>query len=110
MLRYENGGNTIFVKLPHTDYTVMMMANWVDADKEYSCKTYISRNDTENFSVVEENIKISSDIKTIKIKMASYITDRFNKGNYNRFIEIYEYENKCFEIGNDIMESNAKVG
>ena len=110
MLRYENGGNTIYVKLPHTDYTVQMTANWIDTEKEYICKTFISRNDIEKYSLAEENIRISSDIKTIKIKMASYITDKFNKGDYKRHIDIYEYENKCFEIGNDLMESNRKVG
>ena len=40
MLRFENGGIAISVKLPRTDYTVHMMAAYDKDNKIYNTKTY----------------------------------------------------------------------
>lgn len=50
MLRYENEGTTLSVKLPRTDYKVYMMANYSKETDTYHTKLYIMRNDVEDLN------------------------------------------------------------
>ena len=106
MLRYETiGTSTILVDL-HNGYSIMAIANWNYNDKDYYTTFYISRNDTYMFDLVQEleNTKFSSDIKTIKIDITKYITEKLNSGFFDYYIKRYEYQQKCFERGNEMFE------
>lgn len=105
MLRFENEGNTISVKLPKTDYTVHMMATYDKDNKIYNTKTYIERNDINDLSLINDDYKLESDSKNIRYDMANYITEQFNNGFFNCYIERYDYQQKCFEKGNDYFET-----
>ena len=101
MLRYENEGIGVSVKLLHTDYATLMLANWNNEKKVYECKLYIKREDFGNYNLVDEGITIDSAIKDIKFKMAKFITDKFNADGFEHDISNYEYEVKCFDIGDN---------
>lgn len=106
MLRYENAANaTINIAIPHTDYTVKMEALWNKESKHYICTTYLSRNDIESYNLINENIVIESSIKDIKRKMAENITEKFNKDGFKKEIDSYEYADKCFNTGIEVLES-----
>ena len=40
--------------------------------------------------------------------MANYITEQFNKGYFKYYIDRYEYQQKCFEIGVGEIENADK--
>ena len=109
MLRFENEGIAISVKLPRTDYTVHMMAAYDKDNQIYNTKTYIERNDVNDLSLINDKNKIESDSKNIKCDMANYITEKFNNGFFNYYIDRYEYQQKCFEKGNDFYE-DERIG
>lgn len=107
MFRFEKiGQNAIQVDL-HNDYSVMAIAKWIKTEEKYVVKFYIGRNDIESFDLVTEmeNIKFNSNIKQIPYDMAGYITEQLKKGNFDKAIERYEYQQRCFERGNDMFES-----
>ena len=41
--------------------------------------------------------------------MANYITEQFNNGFFNYYIERYDYQQKCFEKGNEFYE-DERIG
>ena len=40
--------------------------------------------------------------------MANHITEQFNKGYFKYYIDRYEYQQKCFNIGLEEMENADK--
>ena len=108
MLRYRNEGTTISVNLPRTDYTVYMMANYNKETDAYHTKLYIMRNDVEDLNLIDDKFKFKSNFSTLKLDMANYITEQFNKGYFKYYIDRYEYQQKCFEIGVGEMENDNK--
>ena len=109
MLRYRNEGTTISVNLPRTDYTVYMMANYNKDTDTYYTKLYIMRNDVEDLNLIDDKFKFKSNFSTLKLDMANYITEQFNKGFFDYYIEKYDYQQKCFEKGNDFYE-DERIG
>ena len=104
MLRFKNDGISISVNLPNTDYTIHMMAIYDKDNGAYNTKMYIERNDVNDLSLISDNNEIKSDSKNIKYDMANYITEQFNKGFFDYYIEKYDYQQKCFEKGNNFYE------
>ena len=109
MLRFKNEGISISVKLPNTDYTIHMMAAYDKDNQIYNTKTYIERNDIYDLSLINDDYKLESDSKNIKYDMANYITEQFNNGFFNYYIERYDYQQKCFEKGNEFYE-DERIG
>lgn len=106
MLKFEKiGHNAILVDL-HNDYSVMAIAKWIKDKKVYNAKFYISRNDVESFDLVNEmeNVEFDSDMKKISYDLSEYITRQFNMGNFVKAINRYDYQQKCFERGNEMFE------
>ena len=85
MLRYRNEGTTISVSLPKTDYTVYMMANYNKDTDAYHTKLYIMRNDVEDLNLIDDKFKFKSNFSTLKLDMANYITEQFNKGYFKYY-------------------------
>ena len=108
MLRYRNEGTTISVNLPRTDYTVYMMANYNKETDAYHTKLYIMRNDVEDLNLIDDEFKFKSNFATLKLDMTNYITEQFNKGYFKYYIDRYEYQQKCFEIGVGEIENADK--
>lgn len=105
MLRYENEGTTISVKLPRTDYTAFLTTKFDKGKDMYSSKLYIMRNDVEDLSLIGEGFEFKSNFATLKTDMANLITYLFDKGFFHYYIDRYEYQQKCFEVGLEDMEN-----
>lgn len=105
MLRYENEGTTLSVKLPRTDYKVYMMANYSKETDTYHTKLYIMRNDVEDLNLIDDEYEFKSNFATLKQDMVTYITEKFDKGYFDYFIDRYEYQQKCFDNGVEVVEN-----
>lgn len=107
MLKYKNIASVgIDVDL-HNNYTVLSFANWNKEENNYETTFYIKRNDVDLLELIEELevvVFTKSDSKTIRTDIANYITTLFQKGFFNRYINRYEYEQKCFDRGNELFE------
>lgn len=108
MLRYENEGTTISVKLPKTEYTAFLTTKFNKEKNTYSSKLYIMRNDVEDLSLIGEGFEFESNFATLKMDMANLITELYNKGFFKYYINRYEYQQKCFESGLEVVENANK--
>lgn len=106
MLRYENIATvTISVDLKN-DYNIIAMANWNKDKSNYNVTLYIKRNDIDILDLIEkqENVEFDSDTKSIRTDIAKYITTLLTEGFFTYYINRYEYEQKCFDKGNELFE------
>lgn len=107
MLKYTNIATVgISVDL-HNNYSILAFANWNKENNNYEATFYIKRNDIDLLELIEklENVSFqNSNSKSIRIDIANYITALLSDGFFNYYINRYEYEQKCFDNGNDICE------
>lgn len=107
MLKYKNIATVgISVDL-HNNYSILAFANWNKENNHYEVIFYIKRNDIDLLELIEklENVSFqNSDSKTIRTDIANYITTLLSDGFFDYYINRYEYEQKCFDKGNDIFE------
>lgn len=100
-MRYKNIANIIISVDITKDYTVFAEAC---VNKEKVVYTlYLKRNDIGMLSVIEkqENIEIASDYKHIKSDLLKIIEKLYEDNFFTYYINRYEYEQKCFEYGNN---------
>lgn len=107
MLKYTNIATVgISVDL-HNNYSILVFANWSKENNHYEVIFYIKRNDIDLLELIEklENVSFqNSDSKSIRTDIANYITTLLSDGFFDYYINRYEYEQKCFDKGNDIFE------
>lgn len=74
---------------------------------DYHIEGYIRSKDVRLWSYVTGlyNDHFESDKETVKTNIAKYITVLLNIGYFNDYIEQYEYEQKCFNAGNELFEA-----
>ena len=109
MLRYEIIGNIALNIDLHNGYSVMAIAKWDRDTEKYATTLYLKNNkfNINHFDLIEdfENFELDSDIKTVKPDITAIVTELLSDGFFNKYIKRYEYEQKCFEIGNDYIEN-----
>lgn len=109
MLRYKNFCNAAISVDITKDFQIIAIGNW-DNDKNcYLVTLYIKENTIDLLELVEEceNIMFAdSDAKSIRTDMAKYITNLYNDKKFMYYIERFEYEMKCFDKGNELLENN----
>lgn len=109
MLRYEIIGNIALNIDLHNGYSVMAIAKWDRDTEKYTTTLYLKNNEfnINHFDLIEdfENFELDSDIKTVKTDITAIVTELLSDGFFNKYIKRYEYEHKCFEIGNDYIEN-----
>lgn len=107
MLKYTNIATVgISVDL-HNNYSILAFANWNKENNNYEATFYIKKNDIDLLELIEKLESVSfqnSDSKSIRTDIANYITTLLSDGFFDYYIKRYEYEQKCFDKGNDIFE------
>ena len=109
MIRYENKGYLIEVKLPkNKDYSVECRYLYDKSKEKYSLSMWLKRNDIDDtFKIDSQEIDtqyISGTKETIRQNICNIIEQASLSGFFNYYIERYEYTYKCFERGNELYE------
>lgn len=107
MLKYKNIASVGIAVDLHNNYTVLSFANWNKEENNYKTTFYIKRNDVDLLELIEELevvVFTKSDSKTIRTDIANYITTLLYNNFFDRYITRYEYEQECFDRGNDFFE------
>ena len=114
MLRYEILGNiTLKIDL-HNGYAVIAIAKWNKNTEKYLVSFYLQdiKHRINHFDLIEdcENLEFNSDIKSIKVDITSFVNTLLseNVNVLDDYIKRYEYEQKCFELGNKLVESKGE--
>jgi len=103
--KFRNINNIITIDL-HNDYTVIAIISKDDEDS-YEVQLMLKENTVDNWSLIEkaEHLRFNANNKTIYSAILKQVATYMDEGFFDYYIDRYEYELKCFEIGNDIMES-----
>ena len=104
MIRYKN--------VPSLEFDLMngylVKVDFVqNLDGTYHLEGYIRDENIKLWSVMSdfENEAFSAPKETVKGEIAKLVTALLTDGYFKKYIDQYEYEQKCFNAGNDMMEN-----
>ena len=107
MLKYTNIA-TVGISIDlHNDYSVLAFANWSKENNCYETTFYIKRNDIDLLELIEkqENVLfVNSNAKSIRADIADYVTTLLSYDFFTYYMNRYEYEQNCFDKGNEFYE------
>ena len=113
MLRYKNVPSIEFnLKYDYDiDYSIKADFVYSKATNKYYVSLHIRHNQIHMWNLMGkfENMTFDSDIKSIKSDIADYVTSIVEKRELDYYIMRCEYEQKCFDRGNDLFEEERLV-
>ena len=112
MLRYENKGYIIEIKLPgehgHNGYSVECRYKYDTEKEKYLLSMWLKRNDIDvRFKIDSHKIDtqyISGEKESIKQNICKIVEQASLSGFFDYYINQYEYICKCFDRGNELFE------
>lgn len=112
MIKYKNIATVVIsVDLPTTHinkYSVTAFAQWNKEKSCYEVTLYLKRADIDILELIEkaENIMFeTATASSIRGNIANYIENLMSDNFFSYYIDRYEYEQKCFDRGNDLFET-----
>lgn len=117
MFKYENKGYTIEIKLPeecgYKGYSVECRYQYNKSKEKYSLSMWLKVNGIdERFKIDSQEIDtqyISGTKENIRQNICRIVEQASLSGYFDHYIQRYEYEMRCFNIGNDIVEKENLV-
>ena len=90
----------------HNGYSVIVIKSWTREYNNYYVELRLKRYDVERWDLIEEpeSLVFNNDYKTINVAILKHVSSLLADGFFDKYINRYDYELKCFEIGNDIAE------
>lgn len=112
MLRYQNKGQVIEIKLPeecgHEGYSIECRYLFDKVRGKYLLSMWLKRDNVDDtFKIDSQEIDtqyISSTKETIKSNICRIVEQASLSGYFDYYIERYEYTYKCFDRGNELFE------
>lgn len=112
MLRYQNKGQVIEIRLPeecgHKGYSVECRHLFDKVRGKYLLSMWLKRDDIDDtFKIDSQEIDtqyISSTKETIKSNICRIVEQASLSGYFDYYIERYEYTYRCFDRGNELFE------
>ena len=113
MLRYENRGTVIEIKLPaecgYEGYSVECRYQRDNEKNKYALSMWLKNSDCndERFKIDSQEIDtqfITSVKENIKMNICRIVEQASLSGFFDRYIERYEYTYACFNRGNELYE------
>lgn len=107
-VKYKNMGNVVTIQL-HNNYTIIALIGKNEAEN-YDVELRIKRDDVEKWDLIEKAEHIIFDASVnVQSAILKTVDDYLQKGFFDHYIRRYEYELKCFSIGNE-KEEEKRLG
>ena len=107
-LEYKNyrGCKDILTIDLHNDYTIIAIKIWNSDEHKYTVQLMLKENTVDKWDLIEnaESIEFNVDYKIINKAILKHIATLLSDGFFDYYIDRYEYELKCFDRGNSIIE------
>ena len=90
-------------------YTVIALKTWNIEKQNYTVQLMLKENTVDKWDLIEdaETIEINTNHKFINSAILKQIDLYLSEGFFDKYIDRYEYELKCFDRGNDLFESES---
>lgn len=108
--KFRNTNNIITIDL-HNGYTTIAIIG-KDKNDAYDIQLMLKENTVDTWTLIEkaEHITIHSDENRIYSAILKIVGTYLQEGFFDYYINRYEYELKCFEIGNEVEETKKLSG
>lgn len=102
--KYKNMGNILTIDL-HNGYTVIAIIGKTD-EGEYDIELRLKANGIDHWELIEkaEHIILGEDVSTYPA-ILKLVSNYLSEGFFDYYIDRYEYELKCFDIGDTLKEA-----
>ena len=108
-LKYEkfNNSNEIITIDLYNGYTVIAVTGFDAENGVYITTLFLKDNVVDNWKLIEnaENLEFNANQNTINSAILKQVSIFLEEGFFDYYIQRYEYEMKCFDVGNDLAES-----
>ena len=102
---YKGNKDILLIDL-HNGYTIVAIKIWNSDKHKYIVELRIKENTIEKWDLIEkaESLEFDVDYKIINKAILKQVATLLSDGFFDYYIQRYEYELKCFDIGNEIAE------
>ena len=102
-----NGCKDILTIDLHNDYTIIAIKSYNPDDHTYTVEFHIKERHIDVWNLIHEaHTTFNTDHKTINSAILKHVATLFSDGFYDYFIERYEYDLKCAQIGNEALSED----
>ena len=101
--KYRNSNEIITVDL-HNGYTVIAISTRENGS--YITTLFLKENTIDTWKLIEnaENLEFHANQNTIDSAILKKVSSFLEEGFFDYYIQRYEYEMKCFDIGDEIKQ------
>ena len=107
-LKYEkfNNSNDVITIDLHNGYSVIAVT-WYAENRVYTTTLFLKGNTIDTWKLIEnaENLEFHANQNTINSAILKQVSTFLEEGFFDYYIQRYEYEANCFNVGNDLVES-----
>ena len=105
--RYNNSNNIIKINL-HNGYSIIALSGFDSNNKSYIVSLFLKHDTVDNWHLIEksEKLEIKANAKVLNSAILKRVAEMLNNGEFNYYIDRYNYEINCFELGNELMEKD----
>lgn len=103
--KYKNCKNILLIELKN-NFSLIVIKTFNQLDNIYIVEFRIKENSVDNWALIEklENVEFNSNYKNINKDIIQYIEKLLKRNFFDYYIDRYNYELQCFDIGNNILE------
>ena len=110
-LKYEkiNNSNDVITIDLHNGYTVIAVTGFDTENRLYTTTLFLKENTVDTWKLIEsaENLEFHANQNTINSAILKQVSAFLEDGFFDYYIQRYEYEMNCFDVGNDLIESEC---
>ena len=102
--KYNNSDSVITIDL-HNGYSVIAITGLTHEKQIYTTTLFLKENTVDDWKMIEkaEYLEFETNYKTINSAILKKVSDLLEEGFFDYYIQRYEYELKCFDVGNAII-------
>ena len=102
-----NGCKDILTINLHNDYTVIAIKSYNQESHTYTVEFHLKERHIDVWNLIQDATTVfNTDHKTINSAILKHVATLFADGFYDYFIERYEYDLKCAQIGNETLSED----
>lgn len=107
-LKYEkfNNSNEVITINLHNGYSVIAVTGFDTKNGVYATTLFLKDNTIDTWKLIEnaENLEFHANQNTINSAILKKVSEFLKEGFFDYYIDRYEYELKCYDIGNETVE------
>ena len=106
--KFNNSNDVIMIDL-HNGYTVIAVTGFDIENRVYTTTLFLKDNTIDTWKLIEnaENLEFHANQNTINSAILKQVSTFLEDGFFDYYIQRYEYESNCFDVGNDLVESEC---